>query len=314
MWYPLSLEMKMIRPQFRLRIAGRYSRASRAPLSTFTSKNRSQSASVMSSNGLTSKIPKLFTRISTAGCRCARACATSATLKSPANPTTSPPVCAFIAVTAPSTAAGVLPETITLAPSRASDVAMALPMPAVDPLTSAIFSFNCRSIGTHPQGRFKSLQSSVDRHGVLLVNDPVLHHEAHALHQADIIDRIARNRNDIGDLARHNGAQFLVVPQQLRRAYGCRLNGEHRRHARRHHQFEFMRVLAVRIDRGIGAERNFHIRLVCAPRRGLDQRPDRRGLGSDLRRVVAGHLGLPHDEVAGDDRRHIPSATFHHEL
>src|SRR5258707_5337610 len=189
MWYPLSLEMKMMRPQLRLRIEGRYSLERRAPLSTFASKNRCQSASEISSNGLTSKMPRLFTRTSTTGWRCTKVSATEATARSPANPMTSPWVSDFIAATAPSTAAGVRPLTITVAPSRASEVAMALPMPAVEPLTSAIFLASCKSIG---------LQRRIHRHGIELVHHALFHHEADVLHDADVIDRVARHGHHIG--------------------------------------------------------------------------------------------------------------------
>src|ERR1700729_337067 len=196
----------MMRPQLRSRIEGRYRSDSRAPLKTFTLKKCCQSASLMSSNARTSKIPKLFTRMSTCGCVCTNFSATCATLKSPAKPSTLPWVALFMAVTAASTAAEVRPLTITVAPSRASAAAMALPMPAVDPLTSAIFFASCRSI-TAPGAQsayFGRLQRRIHRHRIKLVDDAFLHDEAHPLHQADVIDRIAGHRHYIGDLAGRN--------------------------------------------------------------------------------------------------------------
>ena len=56
------------------------------PLRTLTWKNRSQSASVMSSNATGSKIPRLFTRISTEGKRRASSSVAAAVLRSAANP------------------------------------------------------------------------------------------------------------------------------------------------------------------------------------------------------------------------------------
>src|SRR3984957_19238926 len=248
MWYPLSLEMQMTRPQLPLRIDGTYSLERRAPLSTFTSKNRRQSASEISSNALTSKMPRLFTRISTTGCWRTRVSATESTLRSPANPITSPLVSAFIAATADSTAAGDRPLTMTVAPSRASEAAMALPIPAVEPVTSAIFFANLRSMRKSPMCEAQMRSSDcIDRSRVQFVNHPILHHEADALHETDVVDRIAGHRDDVGDLARRDAAQILVVPQQLRGADGRRLNGEHRRHAGSHHQLELMCILP-RID------------------------------------------------------------------
>jgi hypothetical protein len=62
MCWPDSLEMKMTRPQFFFSIPGKYFRVRRTPLSTFTSKIRIQSASGISAKGLTSKMPRLFTK------------------------------------------------------------------------------------------------------------------------------------------------------------------------------------------------------------------------------------------------------------
>src|SRR5882724_6879211 len=247
---PLSLEMKMMRPQLRLRMNGRYKRASRAPLKTLTSKKRFHSSSLISSKGLTSKIPRLFTRMSTCGCCRTSFSATDAELKSPANPMTSPPAALFMAVTAASTAVEVLPLTITLAPSRASAAAMAWPMPAVEPLTSAILPFSCRSMRS---------ERRVHGHRIQFVHNALLHHKAHALHEADVIDGIAGNRDHIRDLTSRHAPQVLVVPQQCCRIHRRSLDDEHRRHARPHHQLELMRVLAVRIHGGVRAERDFDV-------------------------------------------------------
>ena len=62
-----SLEIKMMRPQFLAIIFGKQCRASRIPLITFTSKNRNQSSSGISTNGLGSKMPALLTSMSISG-------------------------------------------------------------------------------------------------------------------------------------------------------------------------------------------------------------------------------------------------------
>ena len=110
----------MMRPQLRWRIEGKYRRASRAPLNTFTSKKRCQSASRDLLEGAHLEYARDYSPgYRPCGCFCTKASATLATLKSPANPSTSPPGRFFMAATAASTAAGVRPLTITVAPSRA---------------------------------------------------------------------------------------------------------------------------------------------------------------------------------------------------
>ena len=137
----------MMRPQLACRIAGRHSRARRTPLSTLTSKKRVQSASGMSSKALGSKMPRLLTRISMPGYCATRASAAAAVLRSPAKPSTAPPGAAGMRATAASTEAWARPLTITRAPSAASAVAMARPMPAVLPETRASLPLSCRFMG-----------------------------------------------------------------------------------------------------------------------------------------------------------------------
>ena len=52
----------------------------------------------------------------------------------------------MIRAIASSTRAFVRPLTMTVAPSRASVLAIAKPMPSVEPLTSAVFPLSCRSM------------------------------------------------------------------------------------------------------------------------------------------------------------------------
>src|SRR5882672_10398260 len=63
----LSLLMNTILPQPRSFMPDKYMRLRRTPLSTFNSKNLRQSSSGICSNGFGSKMPRLFTRISTDG-------------------------------------------------------------------------------------------------------------------------------------------------------------------------------------------------------------------------------------------------------
>src|SRR5450631_2981194 len=75
-----------------------------------------------------------------------------------------------------------------------------------------------------------------------------------------------------------------------------------------------MRVLTVGIAPRAGTERNLDYGLVRATCGGEDERPDRRGFGSDLRRIVAGHFRFRRDIVTRNDRGHVPGAMLFHEL
>ena len=138
----------MIRPQLRFFIEGRYSRHRRTPLRTFTSKNLRQSSSGISSKDTGSKIPKLFTKISTSGYIIYNLFAASAFERSPANPKSCPVAVAPNSEMALSTDSSERPLMIVWAPSIDSALAIASPMPAVLPVISAILSLICRCIIT----------------------------------------------------------------------------------------------------------------------------------------------------------------------
>src|SRR5512133_3473011 len=61
---------------------------------------------------------------------------------------------------AESTRDWVLPFTMTVAPSRASPSAMANPIPAVDPVTSAVLPSSCRSMPSSMLGTHRRIQRS----------------------------------------------------------------------------------------------------------------------------------------------------------
>src|SRR5205807_3785230 len=91
-------------------------------------------------------MPTLFTSTSTAGSFAITASAPAEPEKSAAMPSTLPAAaCDRIAFTAASTRSCVRPFTWTCAPSLVSDLAIANPIPAVDPVTSAIFPVSLRS-------------------------------------------------------------------------------------------------------------------------------------------------------------------------
>src|SRR5712664_242867 len=139
--------MKMTRPHFFFSMPGRKWRERRTPLRTFASKKRSQSESGISRKGLGSKIPRLLTRMSASG-TCWRNVSTPwAVLRSAGTPRRSLfSTLVRIFLTAASTRACVRPLTMTLAPSAASAAAMANPIPAVDPDTTAVLPLIFRSI------------------------------------------------------------------------------------------------------------------------------------------------------------------------
>ncbi len=53
-----------------------------------------------------------------------------------------------------------------------------------------------------------------------LVHHARSHHEGHGLHHADILERIAWDGDQVGDLACFEAAQFIVYAQQLRALNG----------------------------------------------------------------------------------------------
>src|ERR1700756_3596526 len=94
----------------------------------------------MSKNPLGSKIPALLIRMSTSGNAATSALHPAAVETSAAMPLILPAGPApAIAATAASTLALLRPLTTTLAPAAARPLAIAWPMPAVEPVTSAVF-------------------------------------------------------------------------------------------------------------------------------------------------------------------------------
>ena len=126
---------------------GTYWRARRTPLRTFVSKNRIQSSSEICSNGFGSKMPTLLTRMSTSGSRAVTARHPAAVARSAATPSADTPATSPRSLdSASSTRASVRPLRVTVAPSAASARAVAKPIPAVDPVTSALFPFKPSSM------------------------------------------------------------------------------------------------------------------------------------------------------------------------
>jgi hypothetical protein len=138
-WTPDSDEMKTMRPQPRVSIPAIAARARRAPESTFTVKKRSQSSSSIAKKSFGSKMPALLTRISGAGTAAMSAAHPASVATSAATPSAvAPGTSARNAATAAATLSCLRPLITTRAPAAARPRAMAWPMPAVEPVTSAV--------------------------------------------------------------------------------------------------------------------------------------------------------------------------------
>ncbi len=116
------------------------------------SKARVQCSSVMLSKGPGGGPPTLATRMSTPPkARLASATTfemSAARLASAVRASTSAPVCRFTSAAASFSAASPRAHITTRAPSAASPIALALPMPLLAATTSAVFPLMPRSMGT----------------------------------------------------------------------------------------------------------------------------------------------------------------------
>ena len=99
----------------------------------------SQSVSVMSMSGAYFRIPALLTRISTSGALLARSSTKRASFRSPTTVSMAPPPHCFASV---SSSGLRRPVAMILAPACASAIAVALPMPALAPVTSTALPDN----------------------------------------------------------------------------------------------------------------------------------------------------------------------------
>src|SRR6266446_713472 len=104
-----------------------------------------QSASVICSNGFGSYVPRLFTRMSTPGKRRVASIEASALARSSARGSSvAEGTAARMAASASVTRFSLRPLRMTRAPSAARPLAIAKPMPAVEPVTRASLSWSWR--------------------------------------------------------------------------------------------------------------------------------------------------------------------------
>src|SRR5215469_11698143 len=85
-----------------------------------------------------------------------------------------------------------------------------------------------------------------------LVDHAALHHEADLLQYSDIFERIARHRDDVGIVAGLDRADLPIPSEHLRAVERAGLERSERRHPVLHHQFELVRLRAVRKRSDIG--------------------------------------------------------------
>ena len=72
----------------------------------------------------------------------------------------------------------------------------------------------------------------------------------------DVGERVARDGDQVGELAGLDRADPVLPAEQLGGVGGRGLDRLHRRHALLHHVGELLRVVAVREDAAVGAERH----------------------------------------------------------
>ena len=97
----------------------------------------------------------------------------------------------------------------------------------------------------------------------LLVNRAALHHEHRVLQQGNVFERVAIHGDDVGKIALLQRANAVSPAKQISGIDGGGLDGLKRRHSNLYIHGEFMRVQAMRINRGIGAEGDFYARVKC---------------------------------------------------
>ena len=152
------------------------------------------------------------------------------------------------------------------------------------------------------------------RQGLLFVDHARLHDERHFRHELDVGQRVAGHGDEVGELARLDGAEVLLNPEELRPLECGGLDGLHGGHAGLDHIAEFLRVLAVWRHALVGAEGDLHSGRVGALEGRGHCRADQHRLGRDTRREKTRDLRLLHHENPGAERGHIVGAVFLHEL
>src|SRR5688572_26623333 len=95
----------------------------------------------------------------------------------------------------------------------------------------------------------------------------------------DVVERVARDGDDVGELAGLDAAEPVVDLELARRDDRRLLYRLHRRHARLDHVAEFLAVVAVRAYAAVRAEHDPDARFPGLAEGLLDLRPDLKRLG-----------------------------------
>ena len=93
--------------------------------------------------------------------------------------------------------------------------------------------------------------------GLLLVHLSRLHDERHRFERPHVGERIVLHGNDVRGVAGGNVADLAFESQCVGTVEGCGLQRLQRRHAIANHHGKLLRVIAVAVHAGVGAEREF---------------------------------------------------------
>src|SRR5580700_6304097 len=89
---------------------------------------------------------------------------------------------------------------------------------------------------------------------IAAIDCSTFHHEADFLQDADIGERIARNSNDICEIARFEGADLILPAEEFCAVEEVGLESSERGHAVFNHQDKFAGLCAVREWADVGAD------------------------------------------------------------
>src|ERR1043166_9941821 len=95
----------------------------------------------------------------------------------------------------------------------------------------------------------------------IFVNDATLHNENDAAHRGDIFEWVAIERDDVGFVARRDGADAVTHAHRFGGKRVCRNHGAHRINARIAHTIdELLLIVAVRTRDSVRTEDDFESR------------------------------------------------------
>src|ERR1700685_1609433 len=93
---------------------------------------------------------------------------------------------------------------------------------------------------------------------VISIHYALFHHEQNTLRYFDVVERIAGDGDDVGEFTGFERSYLSLQPQEIGGRRGSRAERVSGSHAVGGHQDELERVVPMRINGGVGAERDFH--------------------------------------------------------